>query len=341
MESEIKKKINIRSSGDVFTARQEAKTFAKHAGFPDQDCEEISLVVNELATNLIKHANGGIILFQVIENNYKSGIQIESLDWGPGILNKERAITDGFSTSGSLGYGLGTVNRLMEEMEINTRNKIGQGTHIVCKRWNHAFKPINKSIPLEFGVSTRPHPGMNLNGDAFVIKKWEENALVAVIDGLGHGQYAHRASQKAKEYIENHFMQSLKDIFRGVGRNCYATRGVVMAIVHIKWNLQKFSFASIGNIEARIFNSPEKFNFVLRRGIVGLNAPNPVVTEHIWHPGNIMILHSDGLRTHWDWRDFPYLQQKPAQEIAGGLLRNLSKDTDDATIVVIKEKKNG
>ena len=55
----------------MFTARQEAKTFAKHAGFPDQDCEEISLVVNELATNLIKHANGGIILFQVIENNYK------------------------------------------------------------------------------------------------------------------------------------------------------------------------------------------------------------------------------------------------------------------------------
>ncbi len=194
-----------------------------------------------------------------------------------------------------------------------------------------------KQCPLDFGVATRPYPGMALNGDAFVIKQWDESALVAVIDGLGHGQYAHRAAQHAREYVARHFDQPLANIFRGTGRACQATRGVVMALARFDWGQSKLTFATVGNIEARLFGNSEPVGFMIRRGIIGANAPNPIVTEHRWEPRNVLILHSDGLATHWRWEDFPHLAGKSATALAQGLLRALAKDNDDATVVVVKE----
>jgi len=39
---------------------------------------------------------------------------------GTGIANIEHVIADGSSTDGGLGYGLGTVNRLMDRLDIDS-----------------------------------------------------------------------------------------------------------------------------------------------------------------------------------------------------------------------------
>ena len=80
-----------------------------------------------------------------------------------------------------------------------------------------------------------------------------KRALVGVIDGLGHGQFAHRAAQTARQYVENHFDLPLDQIFRGVGRACRATRGVVMALARFDWGQGRLAFASVGNIAVRVF----------------------------------------------------------------------------------------
>ncbi len=178
-------------------------------------------------------------------------------------------------------------------------------------------------------------PGAD-NGDAFVIKQWAESALVGIIDGLGHGQFAHRAAQAARQYVEGHFDRPLDQIFRGVGRACRATRGVVMALARFDWGRERLSFASVGNIEVRIFPSAEPFRFTIRRGVLGLNAPNAVVTEHPWPPDHMLVLHSDGLRTHWSWKDVARLAEQPAPVLAQALLRLLAKEDDDATVIVVR-----
>jgi serine/threonine protein phosphatase PrpC len=192
------------------------------------------------------------------------------------------------------------------------------------------------SRPLDFGAATRPYPGKMVNGDAFVIEQWDGSALVAVIDGLGHGQFAHRAAQAARQYVETHLDQPLKIIFRGVGRTCRATQGVVMALARIDWALGKLTFASVGNVEARILGSPQPVNFIVRRGVIGLNAPDPVVTEHRWEPTHVLVLHSDGLKTHWRWEDFAHLQDAAASVVAQQLLQRLARDDDDVTVVVVR-----
>jgi serine/threonine protein phosphatase PrpC len=198
---------------------------------------------------------------------------------------------------------------------------------------------------LDCGAATRAHPQMTVNGDAVVLKQWSEGALVGVIDGLGHGQFAHRAAQTAWQYVESHFDQPLEAIFRGVGRVCQVTRGVVMALARFDvcppLSVYRFTFASIGNIEARLFGSAQSRHFIVRRGVIGLHTPRPVITEHHWEPGSVLILHSDGVTTRWRWEDFAHLTRAPATVIARQLLGALAKDNDDATVVVVKGVEGG
>jgi anti-sigma regulatory factor (Ser/Thr protein kinase) len=331
--------IPIALASDVQVARQAAKAMALAMGFDAKVSEEITIVISELASNLVRHAQGGQLTLTPVNNRGRIGIQIESCDRGPGIADVEQAIKDGFSTSESLGYGLGTVNRLMDQFDITSQRGAGAGTAIVCTRWLPIDKPSLGPCPLEFGAATRAYPTMTVNGDAFVIKRWHANALVSVIDGLGHGQYAHRAAQAARQYVETHFDQPLDAIFRGVGRTCRATRGVVMALVRFDFAGDdiRFSFASVGNIEARVLGGPNRQQFIVPRGIVGGNAPSPRVTDHRWNPGTVMVLHSDGVACHWGLADFPDLRRESAATMAPRLLRALAKDNDDATVVVVRD----
>jgi anti-sigma regulatory factor (Ser/Thr protein kinase) len=325
--------LSISHLSNVGEARRAAKTVAAALGFAPEVGEEIALAVMELATNLVKHTSGGTLILTPLNVGERTGLQVETDDLGPGIADVELALADGFSTAGSLGNGLGAVNRLMDEFDISSGR--GLGTRIVCHKWLRQSPPRIRTCPLAFGVATRSRTKNDLNGDAFVIKQWAESALVGVIDGLGHGQFAHRAAQAACQYVESHFDLPLEQIFLGAGRACIATRGVVMALARFDWGQDRLTFASVGNIEVRIFPSSRSFHFIIRRGIVGLNAPRPVVTESPWAAGNLMVLHSDGLNTHWSWEDFPGLTGQPADVAAQALLRKLAKEDDDATVVVV------
>jgi anti-sigma regulatory factor (Ser/Thr protein kinase) len=331
--------IPVARASDVHMARRAARAIASVIGFDATVSEEIVIAVSELASNLVKHARGGNLTLTTVNEAGRVGIQVESRDLGPGIADVEQALADGFSTAGSSGSGLGAVNRLMDQFDITSQRGVDASTHIVCTRWLRSDEPALAPCPLEFGAATRPYPTMPVNGDAFVIKRWSASALVAVIDGLGHGQYAHRAAQTARQYVETHVDQPLDAIFRGVGRACRATRGVVMALVRfdLGGNGIRYSFASVGNIETRVFGGPDRQQFIVYRGIVGGNAPNPRMTEHRWQPGNVMVLHSDGITSHWGLADLPGLASESATTMAQRLLQALAKDHDDATVVVVRD----
>jgi|Deesub1362B_J571_1020462.scaffolds.fasta_scaffold01059_10 anti-sigma regulatory factor (Ser/Thr protein kinase) len=334
-----KKEIKIFHSSDAMSAQKAVRALAKEIGFTKKEIDELVLVTRELVSNLVKHAKRGKIIFTPLFNGRKKGIKIESIDEGKGIPDAEKAITDGYSTLNSLGFGLGAVNRIMDEFEIISPYG-RKGTYVISKKWISRKLPHSVLLcPFEFGAATRTCPGSRVNGDSFVIIRDNRIALVAVIDGLGHGRFAYRAAQTARSYIEKHYTQPLENIFRGVDRVCRSTRGVVMAIARFEWLNKKMFFGSIGNIGVRVFGSSEPMNFVIRRGVIGLNAPDPVITKHDWDPSYIMILFSDGVKTHWGWRDFSAVAHGSATEIARYLLYKFARGDDDATVLVIKGKK--
>jgi hypothetical protein len=177
---------------------------------------------------------------------------------------------------------------------------------------------------------------MEKNGDAFVLERWGESALGGVIDGVGHGQFAFQAAREAKLFVESHFDRPLDTLFCGVGRACRGTQGVVMALARFDWGSERLTFASVGNIESRVFACPLKMNFIVRRGLIGLNAPNPVVTEHRWAPSQVMVMHSDGVSSRWEWEDYPEFRGASAVSAAEQLLHRQARDNDDATVLVVK-----
>ncbi len=345
MDHETRRIIEISDSRDEDRARKAARAMAHAIGFDETVAEEIVIAVSELATNLSRHARGGEMVLARVSDNGRNGIQVESHDAGPGIANVEQALADGYSTVGGLGFGLGTLNRFMDELDIKSQRESASGTHIVCRRWLHRTDQTSIRCPLAFGAATRPHPMMEINGDAFLIKKSGRFALAGVIDGLGHGQFASRAAQAARQYVESHYNRPVAEIFRGAGRACRGTRGAVMALTRFDWEEDssgsrpriRLTFASVGNIETRVYGNLKPMNFRVRRGIVGLHAPEPVVTEHAWEMGFVMVMHSDGLHSGWTWDDLGDLGKISAAVAARRLLINQAKDNDDATVLVVKE----
>ena len=328
--------ISVTHSGEALVARRLARSMAGELGFAEKAAEEIGLVAGELAANLVRHAGGGQMVLERLEEDGRVGLRMDAQDSGPGIVDVDRAMIDGFSTAGGLGYGLGTANRLMDDLEVDSER--GKGTHVVGRRWLRVDTERAAGCPLDFGAASRPHPKMAANGDAFVIEKWESSALVGVIDGLGHGQFAHRAAQAARQYVDSHFDRPLGEIFRGVGHSCRATRGVVMALARFDWGAGKLTFASVGNVEARVCGAPAPVRFIARRGVIGGRAPAPLVSECGWEPSCMMALYSDGLTGHWEWKDFAHLRDRSAASVAQEMLRTLGKDNDDATVIVVKER---
>jgi len=325
--------ISLIRDVDVLSAQHTLRNLANEVGFVANETEELVLVVFELASNLLKHASGGRLVFKILNRDDKRGLEIESFDDGPGIPDPELALKDGYSTAGSLGYGLGTVNRLTDEMEL--ASTVGIGSRVICRRWVRPKIQSFAAARLEFGVVTRAFRNSEENGDAFVVKRWNKQALGAVIDGLGHGPEAARASSAARGYIEAHFDQPLDNLLRGTDRACRATRGAVIALAAVGES-SSLIFSGIGNIEARIVERGKTTRTRSIRGIIGGGMPIPQVMQHSWGPNHVLVMHSDGVRSDWQWNEFPGLGEDEAPIIARRLFRTLAKADDDATILVMK-----
>lgn len=126
--------ISIKSENDVHYAQFEGVEFSKGIGLGPLETTKISIIISELAHNIIKYAEKGFIRFSKITNHLDmNGIQIEAIDRGPSIIDIESALTDSYSTSGSLGLGLPGIKRIADDLEIISNKDLG--THIKVKYW--------------------------------------------------------------------------------------------------------------------------------------------------------------------------------------------------------------
>ena len=131
--SSVKRRVPITHEADVTRALLEARMFAKSMNFSEVDTQMIATAVSELARNIIKYADKGEIIIDQIEKGYHTGIEIVARDKGPGIADIEQAVTDNYSSSGTLGLGLPGVKRMMDDFEI--QSTAGEGTTVQIKKW--------------------------------------------------------------------------------------------------------------------------------------------------------------------------------------------------------------
>jgi serine/threonine-protein kinase RsbT len=124
--------VTVTSRVDAERVCRSSRTLARELGFTSADTERVSLAVSELATNLVRHAQGGELRLAIVEGARGRGLEVESRDAGPGIADLGLALQDSYSTSGGLGSGLPAARRLMDEFAITSDLS---GTRVVARKW--------------------------------------------------------------------------------------------------------------------------------------------------------------------------------------------------------------
>ncbi len=340
--------IPIDESHHVGIAIRKVSKLVKELGFSEKEFSETLIVVSELANNLIEHeAIEGKIICSLIEEGTKKYIQIISEDKGPGIANVETVMEDGYSTSGTLGIGLGAIMRLMSDFRItsnindvktarnnNIRSQIG--TKIITKKYlsqREDTADISQS-KIKFGIFSRSKYGEKYNGDNYFLQRFEDKTIAAVIDGLGHGQPASEASTEARLYLVENYKKPLDVIINGLHARLKSTRGAVISIALIDDEKGELEYVGIGNVLTMVFNSPTPIKPVNYTGSLGYMLRNFRVFQYPWVKGNIIIMTSDGISERYDSNRDPNFLKKHPIIIANTILKEYGNAHDDATVLV-------
>ncbi len=311
----------------VGEARRVAATLAAESGLPEADAGRASIVVTELATNLVNHGGGGAIVLR--GGIGRGALDILALDRGPG-LHVESAMRDGFSTSGTAGHGLGAVRRQSELFEIHTR--AGGGTAILARVGPRG----TSSLPPWAGVSA-PHPGESANGDCWTVAELGNGtALLAIADGLGHGPLASDAATKACEVVNRYAAEQPGGIAVRVHAALRPTRGAAIGIARLDRARGELVFCGIGNIAGTIVGAAARRSIVSMHGIAGHQANDIREFRYDLESGALVVLHSDGISAKWDLAQYGAILNRDPALIAGLIWRDYRRTNDDATVIVAR-----
>ena len=125
--------VPINSDLDLVRAREKGRVLAGQLGFVQSDLTLVATAISELARNIVRYARRGEIVLRQAEDGGIPGIVIIARDEGPGIPDVNRAMEQGYSTSGGLGLGLPGVRRIMDKFEIVS--EVGKGTVVTAVKW--------------------------------------------------------------------------------------------------------------------------------------------------------------------------------------------------------------
>ncbi|MHB1130801.1 MAG: SpoIIE family protein phosphatase [Chloroflexota bacterium] len=195
--------------------------------------------------------------------------------------------------------------------------------------------------PLIVAAAGRPHPSESVNGDAWLVQQSNGVYRVAVIDGLGHGPEAAAAAELAVRTLAAHPESSPSEALCLCHTALHGSRGAAIALAVVETEVARLTYAGIGNIEARLWQSEKEQRLISYRGIVGSVIPTVRSFEMTLSPGWLLIMHTDGLSSRFELADFPSFQQRLPQALAGALLASWSRPTDDAMVVVVCPEPTG
>lgn len=305
---------------------------ALEIGFKQEGVAKIELVGTELATNLIRHSNqGGEILFRGIGEDSNKGIEIISLDKGPGITHLNQMLKDGVSTNNSLGAGLGTINRLSNQFDIYTNSG---GTAVLSRIWAQPVSPAPTKHWFAVGGLTVALAGETACGDAWATADGGNKLLVAVIDGLGHGSKAEQATLSALGELRKNQFISPEALIAQVDKKIRHSIGAVMAIALIDKSDNNITYSGIGNVTAHIDCGNQPSGCVSMEGIVGYKISRLRQFKYPWTENTTLVISSDGIGRYAE--QISKLHDCRPVLAAAILYRDFARRTDDATIVVIR-----
>jgi len=322
--------VAVTDESSVGAVRRSAMLAAQRMGFNETQSGELALLATEASRNVLVHGGGGQVVLTGCRHQSQACARILAMDKGPGIKDLAQAMTDGFSTAGTMGGGLGAMKRMAGRLEVFT----GRGGTIVLLQ---VGQPLTEEGVEVAGIAV-PFPGEQRCGDAWTCESMPGRTVALVVDALGHGWNAAEAAQEALSAFRKRAHARPGEILSFIHDALRKTRGAVAAVAEIRPSEGVLVYAGVGNISAVVLSGGASRSLVSHNGTLGLALPRVQEFKSEWPGDAVLVVHSDGLQSRWDLSSSTYpglLARHPAL-IGGALLRDFRRQRDDASVVVLK-----
>jgi anti-sigma regulatory factor (Ser/Thr protein kinase) len=328
---------HIEERSFIAYIKREIHTNVLQEKFSQRQVGEIDIIVSEISSNMVKHANGGELLYRCYSSGDGESIfEIIAIDSGPGIPDTVRMARDGVSTVGTLGHGLGSISRLSTFSQVYSIQN--WGTIVYSRVSSNKDSLIDGSVKnLDIRSLCVNKPKELVCGDGYAVRKTKSDTRIFFGDGLGHGIHAQDAVKVAARCFMETKQQEPVDIIRELHEAVRRTRGLVAAVAIHNHEKNEWKVCGVGNILVRMYSGIQYKNYMSYNGTVGLNIPTSMkesvmVAEKNQH----LMLCSDGIRTRWEISRYPSVFKYDSKILAACIYKDHSRRTDDASMLIAK-----
>jgi anti-sigma regulatory factor (Ser/Thr protein kinase) len=327
----------IEERSYVSYIKREIHTEASHCHFSETRVGEIDIIVSEVCSNLIKHAGGGDVLYRISDvSEQESRFEIVCIDKGPGMADVPKMMKDGTSTTKTLGHGLGAIERLSTFSQVYSIPGWGTIVYALVSTEEKKYAAKN-GLELDFRTLSVNKPRETVCGDGYRVKRTGQEVQIFFGDGLGHGEHAKEAVDRAGNFFMGYEERDPVSILRMIHEHVRRTRGLVgtVAIGDLKTN--EWRICGVGNILTRLYSGVTYKNYMSYNGALGLNVPNSM-KESIYRieKNQHLIMCSDGIRSRWDLNKYPSIFKYDCTLLAAALYSDFNRGNDDSSILVAK-----
>lgn len=304
------------------------------AGFDEKRIAELDIVVAELTSNLHKYADGGEVLLGFFENGGREYIEVICIDDGPG-MDLQRMLADGYSTTNTIGHGLGSIKRLSDEFDAYSHK--GWGTILVTRIYKEPL-PKKRVKPLvRIGAVVLSKPGERTSGDGYYCKITDQCVKIMLADGLGHGKEANFAINEAARAFKVCPDNSPAEIIRYMHQEVRKTRGLVATIATFDFESRQIFITGVGNISSKLSGQTLSKGHLAYNGIIGHNIPNTMNDQVLpFSEYQQLIMCSDGMRSRWDLAKLPGILRCDNSIQAAAIYKEFARRTDDMSVLIAK-----
>ncbi len=320
----------VEAAPTASAVRRTAERLAVELGMPERPTADLSIVAAEMAGNLAKHADQGVLLLRAVRTAEQAGVELVAVDSGPGMADTAYSVGDGHSTAGTLGIGLGAIVRQASRFDLYSVP--GKGTVLAAQVW--PSEP--PAAPWAAGV-TRPLTGEPVSGDAYAVRDAEGRRQVMMCDGLGHGGLAAAAANEAVRAFQEAPPGSPAAVLDLMHRRMSHTRGAAVAVAELDPDAGLVRYAGLGNISGTVIPpvGPRR-GMVSLPGIAGHQRRQIREYDYPITPDAVVLMHSDGVVDRWTPADYPGLFTHSPLVIAATVLRDAGVRRDDAGVLVAR-----
>lgn len=192
--------------------------------------------------------------------------------------------------------------------------------------------------PIEWAVAGSSRRGEGVSGDLAVVSMLPDGALVAAVDGLGHGSEAARAAETVAQVLRDGATRDLVALVERCHVALGATRGAAISLAFVAPSEKRMTWLGVGTVEGRVLSgnpaaTRPRRSLALERGVAGHELPNVSIETLDLRPGDVLLLATDGIKAAF--ADSPNVSGSPGA-IAERILGAHRRSADDALVVAVR-----